>query len=98
MQSPLYKHQGNLMQRGQRLKLYAISLVTVFISVVAILSAIALNQIKQTTLSQISDTLQALLHTVQESHHILVEQRMLSIESIADAKQVVQLVEQLLHQ
>ncbi|WP_286264508.1 hypothetical protein [Thalassotalea atypica] len=60
------------MQRVQRLKLDAISLIAVFISAVAILSVIAQNQIKQTTLGQISATLLTLLLTVRCSTNIWV--------------------------
>ena len=74
----------------------AILLITTFMGAVVLLSLFALKQIKTTTTDLIRDNLQTLLLTVQEAHHILVEQRRFAVSSIAETVAIRTMVSQLL--
>ena len=58
-----------------------------------IVSFFALKQIKSSTAQQQQDNLQTLLLTVQQAHHILVEQRLFALENIAENSAIVKLTQ-----
>ncbi len=66
-------------------------------SAVVFLSVIALYQIKSSTTEQVRENLQTLLLTIQEAHHILVEQRRFALESISENESVIKLTQDLIH-
>ncbi|REL30790.1 sensor domain-containing diguanylate cyclase [Thalassotalea euphylliae] len=76
----------------------AITLITTFMGAVILLSVFALKQIKASTTEQIRDNLQTLLLTVQEAHHILVEQRRFAVSSIAETAAIVAVSKRILNE
>ncbi|REL25542.1 diguanylate cyclase [Thalassotalea euphylliae] len=84
------------MQQSKRQTIRAIILITTFMGAVVLLSVVALQQIKASTTEQIRDNLQTLLLTVQEAHHILVEQRRFALSSIAENTGVAALTQRML--
>ncbi len=88
--------EGVSVKDNKKLNLYAIILIITFTLLVAILSSLALSQIKRTTLEQVKDSLQTVLQTVQEAHHMLIEQRQITVNNIAKTELVETLTVQLL--
>ncbi|NMP30333.1 diguanylate cyclase [Thalassotalea sp. M1531] len=85
------------MQQIKKQNIRAILLISVFMSAVVFLSVIALYQIKSSTTEQVRENLQTLLLTIQEAHHILVEQRRFALESISENESVIKLTQDLIH-
>ncbi len=84
------------MQPSKSYTRQAAIVITLLVSVIAFLSYFALQHIKRSTLNSVQASLQTILETVDETHHLLLEQRLSSIENIAEVKEVVNLTEQLL--
>ncbi|WP_448211790.1 sensor domain-containing diguanylate cyclase [Colwellia sp. MEBiC06753] len=84
------------MQPVKNPKITATLLLFFFLGLVVIAVFIALQKIQTSTKEQIKENLQTLLLTVQEAHHVLVDQRRFALESITENAQVIGLTKALL--
>ena len=84
------------MQQHSQQRIISIVFVIMFTSLVIVCCYVALNKIKQNTEQSIKNTLQTVLIGVQEAHHILVAQRMIAIESLAESPELVSYSQELL--
>lgn len=84
------------MQQHSQQRMISIVFVIMFTSLVIVCCYVALNKIKQNTEQNIKNTLQTVLISVQEAHHILVAQRMIAIESLAESPELVSYSQELL--
>ncbi|MFD2165276.1 diguanylate cyclase domain-containing protein [Thalassotalea euphylliae] len=83
------------MRQSKRQLILAVAIIGIFMSAVVAFTYFALQQIKKSSAEQIRDNLQTLLLTVQEAHHILLEQRRYTIESVSENESFMQLSQQL---
>lgn len=75
---------------------YTLFLVCLFTCALTLISYIALTKIKTATTQNIKNSLLTLILTIQETHHLLVEQRRFAIETIASTPIIIESTEQIL--